>query len=129
MSKSNGQDQNVSNNANIRVCFPPNEYTTAQWISHQLGTTTVTTEMRSRHARRLLRSPLNENETISTQYTGRQLLLADAPVSLLYQKGRGLPHLSGSRPRDRRFHVERENQGTAVLTNSDLSVIIAITSL
>src|SRR6202035_3005535 len=34
-------------------------------------------------------------------------------------KRKGLPHLSGSRPRDRRFHVEG-NQGPAVLANSGL---------
>ena len=32
-------------------------------------------------------------------------------------KRKGLPHLSGSRPRDRRFHV-KGNPGTAVLENS-----------
>src|SRR5690242_17499076 len=38
-------------------------------------------------------------------------------VFLLYQKG--LPHLSGSRPRDRGFHL-KGNQGTAILANSGL---------
>ena len=31
-------------------------------------------------------------------------------VFLLYQKGRDSPPLSGSRPRDRRFHVERKTK-------------------
>ena len=41
-------------------------------------------------------------------FYGRQT--RPSAVFLLYQKGRGLPHLSGSRPRDRRFHVERKTK-------------------
>ena len=47
-------------------------------------------------------------ECIAGRRAGRQT--RPSAVFLLYQKGRGLPHLSGSRPRDRRFHVERKTK-------------------
>ena len=77
-----GQHQNVSNNANIRVCFPPNEVSTAEWISKQLGQTTVATSMRSEHAPRGLFKWRRTSESFSTQYTARSLLLADEILTL-----------------------------------------------
>jgi type IV secretion system protein VirD4 len=76
-----GQNQNVSNNTNLRVAFPPNEHDTAVWISHQLGTATVTTPLQSRSwgpKSWVLPSSISE----AVQHTSRQLLLADEVLSL-----------------------------------------------
>ena len=79
-----GEHQNVSNNANLRVCFPPNETATAEWISRQLGTTTVSTEMLSTSSswRGIGIDGGSSSKSYSTQHTARQLLLADEILAL-----------------------------------------------
>lgn len=80
-----GQHQNVSNNCNLRVLFPPNEVATAEWISKQLGTATVSTDMRSRsrpHIFSAFSRGGGSSVSDSVQHTARQLLLADEIMTL-----------------------------------------------
>jgi hypothetical protein len=81
LTRSYGEHQNVSNNCNIRVAFPPNEYATAVWVSNQLGKTTVEYQTRSRH-RPLLFGGKSRSETTGSQLVGRELLMADEILAL-----------------------------------------------
>ena len=83
-----GPNQSVTVNCNIRVCFPPNEVRTAEWISKQLGVATITTAQISKHGIRsgfdvlLERGYQSPTTSIATQHTPRPLLLPDEILAL-----------------------------------------------
>jgi len=124
-SRNGRRDGRRSGSAGVGYCHHTSSAAPPRWPSFQRGIERILVILTMRrslpHTRSRSRWPISPARSADAQPW--------TPVSLLYQKGRGLPHLSGARPRDRRFHVERKTKGTAVLTNSDLSVIIAITSL
>src|SRR5271170_6214741 len=62
---------------------------------------------------------------ISPQLSWTPVEVVEGPADASFftlSKRKGLPHLSGSRPRDRRFHVEGKTKERQHLTNSNLSV-------